>query len=139
MHYQIKKYNKRLETALKKIDEHFTIDNRYGLYLEYNFYDTNERSFLMDNGQTYYISNYKHIILGLSNLGKEGFVTEGLAELLLGHASVYKQEYEELEKQLPKVQDIILEYKTIVATYNTFEDKINDNIQSILDLRLQRV
>lgn len=137
--WQGKKYNKRLETALKAIDNHFYIDKQFGIYLNYGFFDYAERSFTDNNGRTIYIDTYKHNIrlLCKNTLTEENILRDDMQEEVLKTAKYYQLEYEKLNNQLFLINDILKEFKEIATKYNEFEEKINFDIRKEFYLNLQ--
>lgn len=136
--WQGKTYNKRLETALQKIDKHFHINKNIGLYLEFCFYDVNERGFESSKGFIY-IDNYKHIIRSLENssLYNDKLIAGDVAEQVLKTAEYYKLNYERLNEQITKIDEILNEYKEIIERYNKFEHNIDSDILHEFGLRVQ--
>ena len=139
--WQGKKYNKRLETALKNIDAHFYVNTQFSFYLEYNFYPQNERSFKDETTEHWiYIDNYKHTIrmLTKSSWGEgEKIVAEDIAEQVLKIAKYYQEQYEKINNQLLNINELISEYLEIVKKYNEFEEKVDADIRAEFKFNLQ--
>lgn len=139
--WQGKQYNKRLETKLKKIDEHFYVDRQFGCYLEYNFYNQNERSIKFEvmgyNNQKenryIYLDNYKHTIRMLTKssiLNDCNTVCDDIAQQVLEQAKYYQAKYEKIQNQLFNLDEIIKDYKQKINDLNEFTDLIDSDIKS---------
>lgn len=139
--WQGKIYNKRLETALKKIDEHFSVDRQFGVYLEYNFYSCTERSFQIEiknyygelEKRTIYINTYKHSIKALTKssiLEDRLTICEDIANQIAEVAKQYQRQYEKLNNQLFELDNILKEYKDIINKANEFTDSIQSDIKA---------
>lgn len=139
--WQGKTYNKRLETALKKIDEHFSVDRQFGVYLEYNFYNYAERSFQIEVKNYYgelekrniYLDTYKHSIKNLTKssiLVDRLTVCEDIAKQVVEVARYYQQQYEKLNNQLFDLDNILKEYKEIINKANEFTDSVQSDIKA---------
>jgi hypothetical protein len=139
--WQGKRYNKRLETALKKIDSHFYIDTRFGCYLEYNFYNQNERSIKVEvtnfynekENKYFYLDDYKHTVRMLTKssiLEDRNIICEDIASQIVEQAKYYQKKYETINNQLFKLDDIIEEYKELIGKLNKFTDSIDSDIKS---------
>lgn len=138
--WQGKIYNKRLETALKKIDEHFSVDRQLGVYLEYNFCNHAERSFNMKvknyygelEKRTIYINTYSHSIKNLtkSSILEDRFtICEDIAAQIIEVAKYYQAQYEKLNNQLFNLDNILKEYKEVINKANEFTDKVQSDIK----------
>lgn len=139
--WQGKQYNKRLETKLKKIDEHFYVDRQFGCYLEYNFYNQNERSIKFEvmgyNNQKenryIYLDNYKHTIRMLTKssiLNDCNTVCDDIANQVLEQAKYYQTKYAKIQNQLFSLDEIIKDYKQKINDLNEFTDLIDSDIKS---------
>lgn len=139
--WQGKQYNKRLETKLKKIDEHFYVDRQFGCYLEYNFYNQNERSIKFEvmgyNNQKenryIYLDNYKHTIRMLTKssiLNDCNTVCDDIAQQVLEQAKYYQAKYVKIQNQLFSLDEIIKDYKQKINDLNDFTDLIDSDIKS---------
>jgi len=139
--WQGKTYNKRLETKLKKIDEHFSIDRQFGVYLEYNFYNYAERFFQIETKNYYgelvkrniYIDTYKHSIRNLTKssiLEDRLTIREDIASQIVEVAKYYQKQYEKLNNQLFELDNILKEYKDIINKVNEFTDSIQSDIKA---------
>lgn len=139
--WQGKQYNKRLETKLKKIDEHFYVDRQFGCYLEYNFYNRNERSIKFEvmgyNNQKenryIHLDNYKHTIRMLTKssiLNDCNTVCDDIAQQVLEQAKYYQAKYEKIQNQLFSLDEIIKDYKQKINDLNEFTDLIDSDIKS---------
>lgn len=145
--WQGKFYNKRLETALKKIDEHFSIDRQFGVHLEYNFYDYAERSFQIEvknyygelEKRTIYINTYTHSIRALTKssiLEDRLTICEDTANQIVEVAKYYQRQYEKLNNQLFELDNILKEYKDIINKVNEFTDSIQSDIKAEFEMIL---
>lgn len=138
--WQGKKYTKRLQTALQNVNNHFYVDTRYGFYLEFNFYDYNERSFNDNNGHIVYIPCYEHTIDMLTKTSwgdGSDIVADDIAEKIAKRAQYYLNYYNELDAQIKNINNYIKEFCEIVAKYNEFENKINADIRQEFQFNLQ--
>ena len=114
--WQGKKYNKRLLNALKEIDEHFYIDSTYSsIYLEYNFYDWNERSFTDEEYGSVYVDDYKFNVMTLG-YNKEVF-TE-INDKINNIIKIYENSYNQIIEQINNIEDIIGQYNTLAQRMN---------------------
>lgn len=135
-----KVYTKRLETALKKIDEHFNVDTRFGYYLEYGFYNPLERSFRYDfinykgepDHQWIYIDNSHSLrmLTKSSILEDRNVICDDIGEQLLAVAAYYERKYNKITEQLKNINDIIEKYKSIIESLNNFTDIVNSDIRA---------
>lgn len=135
-----KVYTKRLETALKKIDEHFYVDTRYGYYLEYNFYGQFERSFKHDfinykgepDYQWIYIehSHSLRMLTKSSILEDRNIICDDIGEQLLKVAYYYERKYNNITEQLKNITDTIEKYKSIIESLNNFTDNVDSDIRA---------
>lgn len=139
--WQGKQYNKRLETALKKIDEHFYIDRQCGTYLTYNFYGQKERSFKHDfinykgekDFQWIYLDTYKHCVRHITKsviLNDCNTVCDDVAKQIMDMSEYYNKKYIELTKQLNNLDNIIKDYTDLIEKINNFTDSIDSDIKS---------
>ena len=139
--WQGKQYNKRLETKLKKIDNHFYVDRQFGCYLEYNFYNQDERSFKVEvmnywnekENKYIYLNNYKHTIRMLTKssiLNDCNTVCDDIAEQVLEQAKYYQAKYVKIQNQLFSLDEIIKDYKQKINDLNEFTDLIDSDIKS---------
>ena len=139
--WQGKKYTKRFQTALQKVNKHFHISTRYGVYLEFNFYDIEERSFYDEKtGHIIYISHDKHTIKMVTQTSwGEGsdIVADDLAEQVAKSAEYYLIQYEKLDAQIKNINKYIEEFCEIVNKYNEFENKVDANISDEFNFILQ--
>lgn len=132
-------YTKRLETALKKIDEHFNVDTRYGYYLEYNFYGQFERSFKHEyvnykgeqDYQWIYIENSHSLrmLTKSSILEDRNIICEDIDKQLLSVAEYYERKYNKITEQLKNINDTIEKYKKIIESLNNFADGVDSDIR----------
>lgn len=138
--WQGKTYNERLETALKKIDKHFSVDRQFGCYLEYNFYNHAERSFNIEVKNYYgelekrniYINTYKHTVKQLTKssiLEDRLTICEDIAAQIIEVAKYYQAQYEKLNNQLFDLDNILKEYKEVINKANEFTDKVQSDIK----------
>lgn len=135
-----KAYTKRLETALKKIDEHFNIDTRFGYYLEYNFYGQPERSFKHDfinykgepDYQWIYIENSHSLrmLTKSSILEDRNIICDDINEQLLKVAYYYERKYNSITEQLKNISETIEKYKSIIESLNNFTDSVDSDIKA---------
>lgn len=139
--WQGKQYNKRLETALKKIDEHFYIDRQCGTYLTYNFYGQNERSFKYyyihwrgnPNYQWVYLDTYKHCIRHITKsviLEDCNTICDDIAKQILEMSEYYNRKYIEMTRQLDNLDNIMKEYKDLIEKLNNFTDSVDSDIKA---------
>lgn len=139
--WQGKTYNKRLETELKKIDEHFSVDRQFGVYLEYNFCNYIERSFQIEiknycgelEKKNIYIDTYKHSIKALTKssiLEDRLTICEDIANQIVEVAKYYQRQYEKLNNQLFDLDNILKEYKEIVNKANEFTNSVQSDIKA---------
>lgn len=134
-----KAYTKRLETALKKIDEHFHVDIRFGYYLEYNFYGQFERSFKHEfinykgepDYQWIYIENSHSLrmLTKSSILEDRNIICDDIGEQLLAVAAYYERKYNKITEQLKNINDTIEKYKSIIESLNNFADSVDSDIR----------
>lgn len=134
-----KAYTKRLETALKKIDEHFHVDTRFGYYLEYNFYGQSERSFKHEYinykgeqvHQCVYIENSHSLrmLTKSSILEDRNIICEDIGEQLLKVADYYERKYNNITEQLKTIDETIEKYKSIIEALNNFTDGVDSDIR----------
>ena len=134
-----KAYTKRLETALKKIDEHFYVDTRYGYYLEYRFYGQFERSFKYEfinykgepDYQWIYIDNSHSLrmLTKSSILEDRNIICDDIGEQLLTVAAYYERKYNKITEQLKTINETIEKYKKIIESLNNFADGIDSDIR----------
>lgn len=134
-----KVYTKRLETALKKIDEHFYVDTRYGYYLEYNFYGQFERSFKHEfinykgdpDYQWIYIENSHSLrmLTKSSILEDRNIICEDINKQLLKVAEYYEKKYNNITEQLKTINETIEKYKSIIESLNNFTDSVDSDIR----------
>ena len=136
-----KAYTRRLETALKKIDEHFYVDTRFGYYLEYNFYGQFERSFKHEyvnykgepDYQWIYIDNYSHSLRMLTKssiLEDRNIICDDINEQLLKVAEYYERKYNNITEQLKNINETIEKYKSIIESLNNFTNDIESDIKA---------
>jgi hypothetical protein len=139
--WQGKQYNKRLETKLKKIDNHFYIDRQFGCYLEYNFYNQEERSIKVEvigyynqkENRYIYLDSYKHTIRMLTKysiLENRNIICEDIAQQVLEQAKYYQTKYIKIQNQLFNLNEIIKDYKQKINDLNEFTDSIDSDIKS---------
>lgn len=134
-----KVYTKRLETALKKIDEHFHVDTRFGYYLEYNFYGQFERSFKHEfinykgkpDYQWIYIDNSHNLrmLTKSSILEDRNIICDDIGEQLLAVADYYERKYNKITEQLKTINETIEKYKSIIESLNNFAEDIDSDIR----------
>lgn len=135
-----KVYTKRLETALKKIDEHFNVDTRFGYYLEYNFYGQSERSFRHDFINYKGEPDYQWIYIGNSHslrmltkssiLEDRNIICDDISEQLLKVAEYYERKYNNITEQLKNINETIEKYKSIIEPLNNFTKDIDSDIKA---------
>lgn len=135
-----KVYTKRLETALKKIDEHFYVDTRYGYYLEYNFYGQFERSFKHEyvnyKGEPDYrwiYIEHSHSLCMLTKssiLEDRNIICDDIGEQLLKVAEYYERKYNNITEQLKNINETIEKYKSIIESLNNFINDIDSDIKA---------
>lgn len=135
-----KVYTKRLETALKKIDEHFNVDTRFGYYLEYRFSNPLERSFRHDfinykgdpDYQWIYIENSHSLrmLTKSSILEDRNIICDDINEQLLKVAEYYEKKYNNITEQLKTIDDTIEKYKSIIESLNNFTDSVDADIRT---------
>lgn len=135
-----KAYTKRLETALKKIDEHFNVDTKFGYYLEYRFHELLERSFEYEfinykgepDYQWVYIENSHSLrmLTKSSILEDRNIICDDIGEQLLTVAGYYEKKYNKITEQLKSINDIIEKYKSIIDSLNNFADSIDSDIRA---------
>ena len=135
-----KAYTKRLETALKKIDEHFYVDTRYGYYLEYNFYGQFERSFKHEyvnykgeqDYQWIYIENSHSLrmLTKSSILEDRNIICDDIGEQLLKVAEYYEKKYNSITEQLKNINNTIEKYKSIIELLNNFTESVDSDIRA---------
>ena len=136
--WQGKQYNKRLETALKNIDNHFHVDARFGFYLEYCFYNQLERSFKAGD-HWIYIDNYEHTIKKLTKsslLRDDKTICEDIASQVLEVAKYYQTQFEKLNNQLFKIDEYLQKMDSIVNEYNAFYETVDANIRQEFNMNL---
>ena len=89
---------------MQQIDEHFYINTDYSsIYLEYNFYDWNERSFTDEEYGSVYVDNYKFTVMTIG-YNKEIF-TE-LKEKINNVANRYAESYNKAFEQINNIESI---------------------------------
>ena len=135
-----KAYTKRFETALKKIDEHFNVDTRFGYYLEYKFYNPLERSFRYDfinykgepDYQWIYIDNSHSLrmLTKSSILEDRNIICDDIEEQLLKVAEYYERKYNNITEQLKTIDETIEKYKSIIESLNNFTGGIDSDIRA---------
>lgn len=135
-----KAYTKRLETALKKIDEHFHVDTRFGYYLEYKFYEQFERSFKHEfinykgepDCQWIYINNSHSLrmLTKSSILEDRNIICDDISEQLLKVADYYERKYNNITEQLKNINETIEKYKSIIESLNNFTNDIDSDIKA---------
>ena len=135
-----KVYTKRLETALKKIDEHFNVDTRFGYYLEYNFYGQFERSFKHEfinykgepDYQWIYIngSHSLRMLTKSSILEDRNIICDDIDKQLLSVADYYERKYNNITEQLKTIDETIEKYKSIIESLNNFTNDIDSDIKA---------
>lgn len=131
-----KQVNKRIDTALKKIDKNLSFTMEYNSFIIKLWYE--DRSITKINGDeignTYYLKdNYETIVhCCIHSSYSDGVVNddgrlifEYLKEQLLKNKGYIEQSIFEIKSQLSKVDDIISEYKELIDKCNKFNDKIN--------------
>lgn len=124
--WQGKKYNRRLLNALKEIDEHFYINTDYSsIYLEYNFYDWNERSFTDEKYGSVYVDNYKFTVM---TIGYDKEIFTEIEEKLNNVANKYMESYNQAFEQINNIESIIGQYNTLALRFN----ELMDNTHSII-------
>jgi hypothetical protein len=128
--WQDKKYSKRLETALKKIDNHFFIDN-FG-DLNYCFYALEERYIPEINA---YIKYNKYNILPLfSPWDAEKIIRQDVAENLNDACIRFSENVEKLKNQEKNLDAIISEFEKIKTMRRDFERNTAFQIRDIFNL-----
>lgn len=135
-----KVYTKRLETALKKIDEHFNVDTRYGYYLEYNFHGQFERSFKHEFINYKGDPDYKWIYIENSHslrmltkssiLEDRNIICDDINEQLIKVAEYYERKYNNITEQLKTIDETIEKYKSIIESLNNFTDSVDADIKA---------
>ena len=135
-----KAYTKRLETALKKIDEHFHVDTRFGYYLEYRFHELLERSFKHEfinykgepDYQWIYIENSHSLrmLTKSSILEDRNIICDDINEQLLKVADYYERKYNNITEQLKTINETIEKYKKIIESLNNFTDNVDSDIKA---------
>ena len=135
-----KVYTKRLETALKKIDNHFNVDARFGYYLEYNFHELLERSFKHEfinykgeqDYQWIYIngSHSLRMLTKSSILEDRNIICDDISEQLLAVAAYYERKYNNITEQLKNINETIEKYKSIIESLNNFTDSVDADIKA---------
>ena len=130
--WQGKKYNKRLLNALKEIDEHFYIDNTYSsIYLEYNFYSWQERSFTDEEYGSVYVDDYKFNVMTLG-YGKEIY-TE-MSDKINKVIKTYEDSYNKILEQINNIEDIIGQYNTLTQRMNELNNNTHYMIRHEFDM-----
>ena len=133
--WQGKRCTKRLGTALKQIDEHFNLSNTYGTayYLEYNFYDYNERSFEVkrgyDSSYTVYIDNYKHCLYRVADEYEDFIIRDSLVDNIKSITESMELQYKRVTKQLQDIETYIDKFNKIVKMYNEFENEVDTGLR----------
>jgi hypothetical protein len=128
--WQDKKYSKRLETSLKKIDNHFFIDN-FG-DLNYCFYGLEERYISEINA---YIKYNKYNILPLfSPWDAEKIIRQDVAENLNDACIRFSENVEKLKNQEKNLDAIISEFEKIRTMRRDFEKNTAFQIRDIFNL-----
>lgn len=133
-------YTKRLETALKKIDEHFYVDTRFGYYLEYHFYRQSERSFKHEFINCKGEQDYQFIYINSSHslrmltkssiLEDRSIICDDIAGQLLSVADYYERKYNNITEQLKNTNETIEKYKSIIESLNNFTDSVDSDIRA---------
>lgn len=130
--WQGKKYNKRLLNALKEIDEHFYIDSTYSsIYLEYNFYSWQERSFQDEEYGSVYVDDYKFNVMVLG-YGKEVY-TE-MSDKIDKVIKTYEDSYNKILEQINNIEDIIGQYNTLTQRMNELNNSTHYMIRHEFDM-----
>ena len=141
--WQGKTYNKRFLTALNKLHNYFNVDTRFGLYLEFCFY--NDRCITMENYKrsyggcevTYIDGRYGVTCLSKNTLYDEKTIIDDLNDKMQALKEHYIKAYDELNEQLKNLDNIINQFNEIKEIYNTFENATNYTIRQELGLTLQ--
>lgn len=128
--WQDKKYSKRLETALKKIDNHFFVDN-FG-DLNYCFYALEDRYIAEINA---YIKYNKYNILPLfSCWDAEKIIRKNIVENLNAACIRFFEDVEKLKNQEKNLDAIISEFEKIKTMRREFEKNTAFQIRDIFNL-----
>ena len=130
--WQGKKYNKRLLNALREIDEHFYIDSTYSsIYLEYNFYSWQERSFQDEEYGSVYVDDYKFNVMTLG-YNKEVF-TE-INDKINNIIKIYENSYNQIIEQINDIESIIGQYNTLAQRMNELNNNTHYMIRHEFDM-----
>lgn len=141
-----KQVNKRIDTALKKIDKNLSFTMEYNSFIIKLWYE--DRSITKRNGDeignTYYLKdNYKTIVhccvhssYGDCVVNNDGrLIFENLKKQLLKNKEYIEQSIFEIENQSSNVNDIISEYKELINKCNKFNNKVNWCIATYYDIK----
>lgn len=131
-----KQVNKRIDTALKKIDKNLSFTMEYNSFIIKLWYK--DRSITKRNGDeignTYYLKDNCETIVHCCVHSSYGdsvvnddvrLIFESLKEQLLESKEYIEQSIFEIENQLSKVDDIISEYQELIDKCNKFNNKLN--------------
>lgn len=132
-----KKVNKRIDTALKKIDKNLSFSMEYNSFIIKLWYEDRSVTKTMDDGygRAYYLkNNYEtlvhcyvvHSSYGDGVVNDDGrLIFESLKEQLLKSKEYIEKSIVEIENQLSQVDDIISEYQELIDKCNKFNNKLN--------------
>lgn len=141
-----KQVNKRIDTALKKIDKNLSFTMEYNSFIIKFLYEDRGVTKKMDDGyeRAYYLKDDYEIMAHCcvhSSYG-DGVVNDNgklifniLKEQLLKSKEYIEQSIFEIENQLSKVDDIISEYKELINKCNKFNNKVNWCIAEYYDIK----
>lgn len=140
--------NKRLDTALKAIDERLNFKMEYNSFrITFDDYDFNRR-YVSIGEKGAYIKNCSVNIAwstissayGNSALDDERKIISYsvLKDIDAQEASI-KREIAIMENQLAKIDEIIIRYDAITASIRQFNDEIDHDIREYFDLKIDNV
>ena len=129
-----KQVTKRIETALRKIDDNIRVENEYNsLIIKMGFYDINKRSVKTESGIAYLKESEETIChccrfssYGDGVLNEDNSLNyENIKKQLIKHKEYMEESAKEIKSQLENVESIISEYEELEKKCKDFNHNTN--------------
>lgn len=133
-----KQVTKRIETALRKIDDDIRVENEYNSFIiKVGFWDIEKRSVKTENGIAY-LENSGHC----SRFSSYGVLNENnslnyenIKKQLIKHKEYMEESIKEIKSQLANVETIISEYEELEKKCQDFNRDTNFCISEYYGLK----
>lgn len=139
-----KQVTKRIETALRKIDDNIRVENEYNSFIiKVGFWNIEKRSVKTENGIAY-LENSEETICHCSRFSSYGdgvlnennsLNYENIKKQLIKHKEYMEESIKEIKSQLANVETIISEYEELEKKCQDFNRDTNFCISEYYGLK----